>query len=204
MQVGKKSANETDAKLKLTWNLSPNTNMARLLAVALSHRDHFSHGNSRRIFGYEAYHWGVIVMSEASQGLACDVFDATDTSEINLATFRLTNPTMDWWYRVQERIDPTFNSKLVGRIVVGKVPDEISGAEIRQLFARVPLPAKNTAPQEGCVTWTVNAIGALQSRGWVPDFDIDVFKDWALAYADERMRGLDSREPSVVHYDPGN
>jgi hypothetical protein len=55
-------------------------------------------------------------------------------------------------------------------------------------------------PQQSCVTWVVNAIRALQKQGWAWEFELDQFKDWALSYADERMRGSDSRESSVKNY----
>ncbi|KAF4453158.1 serine threonine kinase [Fusarium albosuccineum] len=174
--------------------------MARLIAVALHHRDRFSQGSARRTFGYEAYHWGIMIVSEASQGQDCCSFDATDASEIDPVTFRMTNPTMDWWFRVKEDVDIGLCEKLIGRVVIGQVPDEVSSAEVRGLFARIPLPEKNTNPQQSCVSWTVDAIRALQSQGWAQSFRVDEFKDWALSYADERMKGSDSSEPSVKNY----
>lgn len=174
--------------------------MVQLVAVALYHRDHFSRGNARRIFGYEAYHWAIIVMPQVSQGRDCSAFDATDASEIDPVTFRMRNPTMDWWFRVKENVDPALSAKLLGRIVIGQLPDGMSSAELRDFFGRVRLPGKNTNPQQSCVTWAVDAIRALQRQGWVGEFELDQFKDWALSYADDRMKGRDSREPSVRYY----
>lgn len=174
--------------------------MARLVAVALYHRDHFSEGNMRRVFGYEAYHWSILITPEVSQGRDCSAFDATDATEIDPVTFRMRNPTMDWWFRAMDHVDPALSSKLLGRIVIGQVPNEVSSSELRELFQRVPLPVRNQNPQQSCVTWAVNAIRALQRQGWVWEFELDQFKDWALAYADERMRGVNSREPKVTHF----
>ncbi|RSM18746.1 hypothetical protein CDV31_002466 [Fusarium ambrosium] len=117
-----------------------NLDMTQLVALALHHRDNFSRGRSRKIFGYEAYHWGIIVMPEPSQGRDCDAYDATDASEIDPVTFRMNNPTMDWWFRVKENIDPTLSTKLIGRIVIGQVPDGVSSADLRSLFEGVDLP----------------------------------------------------------------
>ncbi|PNY27572.1 Uncharacterized protein TCAP_02502 [Tolypocladium capitatum] len=174
--------------------------MTQLVAVALYSRDHFSRGNARRIFGYEAYHWGILIMPQKSQGRDCQAFEATDASNIDPVTFRMTNPTMDWRFRATENVDPTLSAKLLGRIVIGQVPDGVSSAELRDFFESVPLPVKNTHPQQSCVTWAVDAIRSLQSQGWVWKFELDRFKDMALSYADERMKGLDSTEPSVKHY----
>ncbi|KAG8410635.1 hypothetical protein J3459_017017 [Metarhizium acridum] len=181
-------------------HLDTETTMAGLVAVALHHRDHFSQGNARRTFGYEAYHWGIIVMPQTSQGRDCHAFDATDASDIDPVTFRLKNPTMDWWFRSQTEVDLELGTKLIGRIVIGHVPDEVSAPELGDFFGKVPLPVKNTHPQQSCVTWVEDAIRNLQEQGWVQKFNIDRFKDWALSYADERMKGADSSEPSVKYY----
>ncbi|KAL2675627.1 hypothetical protein Neosp_011817 [[Neocosmospora] mangrovei] len=173
--------------------------MTQLVALALHHRDNFSRGRSRKIFGYEAYHWGIIVMPEPSQGRDCYAYDATDASEIDPVTFRMNNPSMDWWFRVKENIDPTLSTKLIGRIVIGQVPDGVSSSDLRSIFEGVELPVKNRHPQQSCVTWALNAIRALQRQGWVWEFEIDPFKDMALSYADERMKGRDSSEPSLKY-----
>ncbi|KAK7398595.1 hypothetical protein QQX98_012032 [Neonectria punicea] len=139
-------------------------------------------------------------MPDPSQGRDCYVFEATDATEIDPVTFRMTNPTMNWWFRVKENVDPALSAKLIGCIGIGQVPDGVSGAELKAFFGRVRLPVKNTDPQQSCVTWTVDAIRTLQSQGWVREFELDQFKDWALRYADERMKRQDSKEPSVKHY----
>lgn len=177
------------------------TTMADLIAVGLHHRDHFSQGSARRTFGYEAFHWAIVVMPEGNHDRGCRSFDATDTSDIDPTTFRMRNPTMDWWFRVDENFDPALNVKLLGRTVIGRLPEGVSSTELRDFFAKVPLPVKNTHPQQSCVTWAVDAIQALQEQGWVRKFQLDQFKDWAVSYADERMRGPDSSEPSVVFYE---
>ncbi|RTE84857.1 hypothetical protein BHE90_000569 [Fusarium euwallaceae] len=180
--------------------MQESTTMRRLVALALHHRDNFSHGRSRQVFGYEAYHWAIMIMPEPSQGPDCYSFDATDSSGIDPVTFRMNNPTMDWWFRVQENIDPTLSEKLIGRIIIGEVPDGVSSADLQSLFEGIELPVKNRHPQQSCVTWVLNAIRALQKKGWAWDFELDQFKDVALSYADERMKGGDSSEPSVKHY----
>lgn len=131
------------------------------------------------------------------------MFEATDASTIDPITFRMKNPTMDWWLRTKEDTDnddPALGAKLLGRIVIGKLPDGVSSADLRDFFERVPLPVRNMHPQQSCVTWAVGAIRDLQRRGWVEDFELDGFKDLALSYADDRMRGSDSSEPDVKYY----
>ncbi|KAF4586027.1 serine threonine protein kinase [Ophiocordyceps camponoti-floridani] len=173
--------------------------MAMLIAIALHHRDHFSHGKARQTFGNEAYHWTINITPEANQSHGCS-FEATDATTIDPVTFRMTNPTMDWWFRHEEDVNLTSSPKLLGSVVIGEVADNMSSAQFRDFFARVRLPAKNTHPQQSCVTWVADAICALQERGWVTKFDIDQFKCWALSYADERMKGMASTEPIVKYY----
>ncbi|KAJ4265309.1 hypothetical protein NW762_004594 [Fusarium torreyae] len=139
-------------------------------------------------------------MPEDSHGRDCHAFDATDASEIDPVTFRMNNPTMDWFFRSKINIDPMLSSKLLGRIVIGQIPDERSGEELSNFFERVRLPVKNTHPQQSCVTWVIDAIGALQQQGWAPAFNLDQFKEWALSYADERMKKSGSREPIVRYH----
>ncbi|KAK4133386.1 hypothetical protein BT67DRAFT_442832 [Trichocladium antarcticum] len=174
--------------------------MAQLVSVALYHRDRFSKGHLRDVFGYEAYHWSIVLMPEVSQGRDCYVFEATDASAIDPVTIRLTNPTMDWWLRGKNNVDPTQSSKLLGCIVIGQTPSTLPYSELLDFFRRVPLPVRDRDPQQSCVTWAADAIRALQRQGWVREFELGRFQDWALSYADERMRGLDSREPKVTHY----
>lgn len=174
--------------------------MTQLIAVALHHRDHFSRGNARKTFGYEAYHWGIFITPETSKGRDCQTFEATDTSYIDPVTFRMTNPSMDWWFRVESNVDPALSAKLLVRIVIGHVPDGIASADVHSLLERVPLPIKNTQPQQSCVSWVVDAVRSLQRQGWVWDFDINRFKDLALSYADEKIKQPDFREPNVKQY----
>ncbi|CRK18705.1 hypothetical protein BN1723_011669, partial [Verticillium longisporum] len=171
----------------------------RQIALSLYHRDRFSQGRMRRVFGYEAYHWAIIVMPEQSQGRDCWTFEATDASEIDPVTFRMNNSTMDWWLRDKPNVDPELSSKLVGIVLLGQTPDGLSFPEMPGVMTGVPLPVKNMNPQQSCVTWAENAIRTLQSRGWIWGFDMNQFKDWAVGYADERMK-MDSSQPKFIQY----
>ena len=174
----------------------------QLVAVVLSDRGDFSRGNRRKVFKYEAYHWGIIIFPENADlnGPVCQTFEATDAAEIDPVTFRLNNPTMDWWFRHREAVDIEDSPQILGCIIVGQVPEAVTNGELRDVFGGITLPAKNTEPQQSCVTWAVEAVRDLQDRGWVEDFELDEFKDWALEYADERMREPDSNEPKLKRY----
>ncbi|CAH0018371.1 unnamed protein product [Clonostachys rhizophaga] len=176
--------------------------MRRKVALALCHRDYFSRGHSRETLGHSAFHWAITVVPETTHGNDCDEYDATDSSEIDQKTWRMINPSMDWYFRVRSDVGLDHNPKTVGRIVIGSVSDEVSRADLKDLFEAIALPVKNTHPQQNCVTWAMSAVQELQRKGWVQEFDIDQFKDWALSYADERLNTLDTRESIEVYPEP--
>ena len=172
----------------------------RRIAVGLYHRNNLSEGRMRDIFEHKAYHWGIFVLAGES-GRHHWSFEATDASEIDPVTFKLNNPTMDWWFRGQDSIDPERSSKLLGMVIIGEIPDELSFDGMEAIMEAVPLPIRNREPQQSCVTWVGNAIQALQRQGWVPkEIDIDRFKDFALEYGDDRMKREHATKPKTVPY----
>lgn len=180
----------------------PSSQTIQLATVALYSRGELSKGNSRRIFHFEAYHWGLLITPKEGQGgRRSHAFEATDASEMDKVTFRLNNPTMDWWYKYRLNVNSEDSKKFLGQVVVGEIPEEVSGEELTAFFRQVPMPVKGTDPQQSCVTWTVSAIQAMQERGWAQDFDIEAFKEAALAYADDRIKE-DSVEPVIKYYEP--
>lgn len=164
------------------------------VCVALFVREPYSYGRHRQIFGYEAYHWAIMVVYNQGSKKLCDAYEATDASEIDPVTWRMNNPDMDWWIRTRTESKLLLSSKLLGRLVVGIVADGTSRSDLQELFSRVPKPVKNTDPQQSCVTWAADAIQALQNRGLVGEFDIGKLKDQALSYADRRMANEDPRD----------
>lgn len=117
------------------------------------------------INGYEAFHWVILIIPEGSERRQCKALDATDTSEVDHVTLRLKNPTMDGWFRPRDNVDPELSSKLMGLIVIGDTPREMSYTELRDFFQqRIPLPVKNMHPQQSCVTWVVHAIHEVQEE----------------------------------------
>lgn len=158
-----------------------------------------SKGRLRKIFGFEAYHWAILIKPEGDGQDHCCIYDATDTSTIDPQTMRMINPTMDWWFRPRVDVDPVPDSKILGYLVIGCLPDNLTLDEITAFFQSVPLPARNTNPQQSCVTWVIDAIQHLQDKSWVEQFPLDDFKEEVLRYADGR---LDAEEGPlhVEHY----
>jgi hypothetical protein len=168
----------------------------RRVVIALYHRNSHSLKENRAKLGYEAYHWGVLIMPKETRNDRhhhhCNAYDATDMAVIDPKTGENSNPHMDWFFRPQHDIDPFANGRLIGRIIVGKLPKNVTGDEIDKLLAAVPLPVRDADPRQSCVTWALDALSTLQASGWAWGFDIGQFKDWALAYGDQCMANMGS------------
>ncbi|KAG6040779.1 hypothetical protein E4U41_007048 [Claviceps citrina] len=113
---------------------------------------------------------------------------------------------MDWWMRGRI-VDPMLSNKLLGSIVVGEMPEDISFEELKAFFHQVPPPVKNTHPQQSCVTWALDAIRSMQKQGWAWEFDVEQFKDTALSCGDEiynriRVQPTKAGEKPVKYYLP--
>lgn len=163
----------------------------RRVVIALYHRGRLSLGDNRQRLGYESYHWGILIMPkhprEGHRLPLSSAYDATDILVIDPETHEDLNPNLDWFFRTQHDIDPSATGQLIGRIIVGKLPNHVSKSNLDTLLADVPLPAKDASPPQSCVTWALAALSALQNAGLAWTFDIEPFKDWALAYGDRCM-----------------
>lgn len=166
----------------------------RRVVVALYHRNKLSIGDNRTRLGYEAYHWGILIMPKASSGddLICNAFDATDMVVVDPETRQNLNPNHDWFFRAQHDIDPAATGRMVGCIIVGKLPKNVSDSTIESLLGEVPLPVMNASPPQSCVTWALGALSSLQDAGLAWKFDVGTFQDWVLAYGDQCMTHLGS------------
>lgn len=167
------------------------------IAVALYRRDPISSDPRRReIYKHEAYHWGILIKTS---GRYYDAYDATDRNAIDPITFRQENPQGDWWFHARQDVDLSHSGKILGYIVIGTVPSAQTRNGVKLFLEEVPLPKKNSNPQESCVTWVGNAIRKFRDAHCVADFRIGTFLDWALMYADQRLRYPEETE-EVVHY----
>lgn len=57
------------------------------------------------------------------------------------------------------------SGKLIGRILLGKLPSGVGAGDIHDVCRDVRLPNENT--DDDCWTWTGRAIKAIQDRGWL-------------------------------------
>ncbi|KAK2863694.1 hypothetical protein FQN49_004090 [Arthroderma sp. PD_2] len=74
---------------------------------------------------------------------------------------------------------------MLGRMMIGKLPQGTTPQDVNNLLKDVALPRVNTTPIDNCVSWVKAAIQELQKKQWAEDFDIDKFMDHTLNEADK-------------------
>jgi hypothetical protein len=156
----------------------------RRVYVSIHHRDELSLGDNRVRLGYEAFHWGILITPKTSSGPDSLAFDVSDGAVPDPVSRQDTNPHRNWKFRSKTQVDPIRSGRLIGRVLIGKVPNNITDLQIQSILATVPLPVKSATPQQSCVTWILAAIAALQNAGLARKFDVSQFIVWALSYAD--------------------
>ncbi|KAK8010298.1 hypothetical protein PG990_009263 [Apiospora arundinis] len=148
------------------------------VSVAGFARDGISHNASlERPFGRAMYHWGIWVEPKNSQG-AGRLYHMEEYPPMNSAA----GPIPGGW-RFELRDSNSKNSKrLIGRIMIGKLPAGNGYREVEALLSRVPAPVQGSS--ENCITWTMNAIRLLQGQRptpWAERFNIEEFMDYAYS-----------------------
>jgi hypothetical protein len=171
----------------------------RQVFLSLHHRDALSIGGNRQRFGHAAYHWGILISPKSSKGPDCYAFDVSDGILLDPVRRVNLNPEGNWLFREKANINPEKSGHLLGRVMIGKVPNEVTYAEIHGLLRAIPLPQKGAVPEQNCVTWTRAAIFKLQENGLVERFDLDRFMDESLAFADQRLQSTEST-PASINY----
>ncbi|CAK7567802.1 MAG: hypothetical protein SEPTF4163_005771 [Sporothrix epigloea] len=160
----KKGSNE--GKSKAGENKAIERETVRVfVAVTIHHRAEFSLLPNRIRLGREAYHWGILLMPEAPNNHRCAAFDVSNGSTPDPNTRVDSNPYHDWVFRRKNTVNPKSSGSLVGRVIFGEMDGKTSVTEVGTLLQSLPLPAKHTHPPGSCVTWTLNAVSALQSAG---------------------------------------
>ncbi|RMZ76315.1 hypothetical protein DV738_g4993, partial [Chaetothyriales sp. CBS 135597] len=164
--------------------------------VTIHHRDQLSLGNNREALGLSAFHWGILIQPKNPKGNDSHAFDVSDASIPDPLTRRDLNPNHDWHFRPKLAVNPLLSGRLLGRIMIGKVPKDFTDDAIEALLKTVPLPVKNATPNQNCATWIVAAIQLLQDRGLAEPFNVSDFMSKALALGDQ---WLGNPSPNNTH-----
>ncbi|RMD40784.1 hypothetical protein DV735_g4325, partial [Chaetothyriales sp. CBS 134920] len=131
------------------------------------------HENRTRL-GSSAYHWGVVLVAD-DNSLPARSSTPTSTSPPSGLYIDVTNGLQPYAEERPELLNPQgdwfFRSRQLGVL---------------------PLP-DNDVEGQNCVWWTLNAVRALQSQGWVPAFDIPKLQADATALADLSIQALQNK-----------
>ena len=159
----------------------------RRLYVGIHFRYELSIGEHRRRLGYAAFHWGIIVEPKVSCRRDSYAFDVTNGVNVDPSTMTDLNPNQVWYRRSKLDVDPRNSTHLLGKIMIGKVPNHHGYSHIEAHLRSIPLPERGAVPEQNCVTWLISAIRALQGAGLAEQFDLNSSMVYAIKFADMRM-----------------
>ncbi|EDN06235.1 predicted protein [Histoplasma mississippiense (nom. inval.)] len=151
------------------------------LFISIHHRDEMSlQEGIRKTYG--AYHWGVLLAPKKSNSRDNIAYDVSDSVQLD-ETRQDLNSERDWFFRIKNNVNPLDSGRLVGRVMIGKVPPQTTENDLETILRGVALPDKESG--ERCRHWVWNAISTLQNESVIPNFDIEEFKVWILDYANQ-------------------
>jgi hypothetical protein len=154
----------------------------RRVILTIHHRDELSLGSNRTQLGYAACHWGILIQPKKPKGSSSNAYDVSNGAKPDPITRQDLNPNFEWRFRTSLRVNHRLSGHLLGRVMIGKVPNNVTDAQIEAILGAVPLPVKNATPEQNCVTWILAAIRALQQHGLAEAFDVNQFLASALQY----------------------
>lgn len=162
----------------------------RRVMVTIHHRGRLSLRENWTRLGRSAYHWGILIQPKNPKDHDSNAFDVSDGMAVDPITHRDLNPNLEWNFRAKTDA----SGSLLGKVMIGKVPNKVKNNEIESRLREVPLPIQDTA--QNCVTWTMAAIQVLQNEGMAENLDVDQFMAKALGLADEWLR---NQNPESFH-----
>jgi hypothetical protein len=176
------------------------TKNKRRVYITLHHRDDLSLPRNRKKMGYGAYNWAIVISPKVSMGGDSFAYDVTNVPEPDSFLRFESNPNREWRYRQKPHVDPTNSSTMVKKIMIGKLPNDITYSLIQSFLESIPIPQNDTHHKQTGVRWIIQAIQKLQDTVLLADrFSIREFMDEAIKLADERLQ-LGSSVPEITDY----
>ncbi|OJD21612.1 hypothetical protein ACJ73_07050 [Blastomyces percursus] len=141
------------------------------------------HEGTRKTYG--AYHWELLLAPKKSNGRDNMAYDVSDGVRLDSETGQDLNLERDWFFRIKNNVNPLDSGRLIGRVMIGKVPPQMTENDLEIILKDVALPDKELG--ERCRHWVWNAHihSTLQSASVIPNFEIEKFKVWILDYANQ-------------------
>jgi hypothetical protein len=156
----------------------------RRVFIALYEREGLSVGECRRRLGHAAYHWEIIVAPKEHSGSDCYTYGVTNRP-IQEGKVHTTEGICGrlWRFR-EEQVNPDASRLLVGMIMIGKIPSQVTREDIKNTVGPPAIRLPDKQLHENCATWIKEAIERFQEAGLSDEFDVQRFMDDALAFAD--------------------
>lgn len=121
------------------------------------------------------FHWGLWLEPKGSTGEGTS-FDLEDSS----AYTSISSP-FGWRLHIDEH--KSIPSHMLGRIMIGKMVEGSSDADVGQILTQVQLPSEPGSEVSDAVEWIKRVITELQGLECAESFGVDVFMERALSYA---------------------
>ncbi|KAJ5756306.1 hypothetical protein N7533_005849 [Penicillium manginii] len=152
--------------------------------------------NHHRQLEHNDFLWSIIIRPKKPQGHDSDCFDIRHTSSEPVRRNQ-PKPKGDWQFRAITQYEPSKDHRLLGQLMIGKIPLEVSHNEIMELLKDIAYPRKDAQHHENGINWIRTAIRHLQMTGIAEEFDVDEFLDHAR---DRAMVASHDGRPFTVNY----
>lgn len=142
------------------------------------------------------FHSAIMIRPKASKirNVPCTVFDATNFYKF-APDGKILNPNHEWWFRVRDNYDPLTDYRFLGAIMIGKLPEGKTLADVDVLLEELQLPRQNYRETgENCNSWARDAVGALMERKWAEKMDVEKLFKEALAMGQYVLAGITKSE----------
>lgn len=120
------------------------------------------------------YRWGIWIEPKGSAG------DGISYDALSSLAFATPDNAAGWHLSIAPH--SAFPADMLGRIMVGKLPEGVAPEDVGALLSHVPLPEE--AGLEGEVEWVRVVLGELQRNGCAEAFSVEQFVGDAVRYAD--------------------
>ena len=153
------------------------------VCIELFHRDQYSLGEeNRQKYGWATYHWAILVRPKVVRRESkCTSYDVTDAAVMTEDGTGYRPADGTWRFRSRVPVYPLTSSSFLVAIDIGKLPKNVTSAQVRAVLERTTVPRSGQDPEQNCVSWTRDAILDLQRVG---------FADGALSVEDIMTVGM--------------
>jgi len=182
-----------------SFTVAKKANKRQIMVALFSREDHiFNNGQRQTELERNDFLWSIVVRKRTSKSHDNYCFDVRQT---NLESSRSdqSRSVGDWQFRAITKCDPSEEDRLLGHVMIGKIPHSVSHDQILDILEALPLPQSNKNPEENEVTWIRNAIHRLQLEDYAERFDIDKFMRYAQECATSSTNPRDN-VPFKVNY----